>query len=40
MRNNPILYNDPLGDTVIPDGGFWRNVWEGVKDGGSSTAGL
>lgn len=37
MGNNPILYNDPLGDTTIPGAGFWRNVWEGVKDGGSST---
>lgn len=37
MGNNPIFYNDPLGDTTIPGAGFWRNVWEGMKDGGSST---
>lgn len=38
MGNNPILYNDPLGDTTIPGAGFWRNLWEGIKDGGSGTA--
>ncbi|MBI2285189.1 MAG: Ig-like domain-containing protein [Bacteroidetes bacterium] len=37
MGNNPILNNDPLGDTTIRGGGFWRNAWEGLKDGGKST---
>ena len=37
MGNNPILNNDPLGDTTIPGAGFWRNAWEGVKDGGKSS---
>lgn len=37
MLDNPIRYADPLGDSTIPGAGFWRNVWEGVKDGGTST---
>jgi RHS repeat-associated protein len=37
MGNNPILNNDPLGDTTIPGAGCWRNGWEGLKDGGKST---
>lgn len=37
MDNNPIRYMDLLGDTTIAGGGFWKNVWEGVKDGGTST---
>lgn len=38
MGNNPISNNDPLGDTTMPGAGFWRNAWEGLKDGGKSTA--
>ncbi len=37
MDNNPIRYSDFLGDTTLPGAGFWRNVWEGVKDGGRAT---
>jgi len=37
MNNNPILYNDPLGDTTVPGAGFWTNVWGGLKDGGNGT---
>lgn len=37
MGNNPILYNDPLGDTVIRGGGFWANAVEGLKEGWRST---
>ncbi|MFY0256505.1 RHS repeat-associated core domain-containing protein [Chitinophaga sp. 30R24] len=38
MDNNPIRYSDFLGDTTIAGAGFWRNAWEGIKDGGRSTA--
>jgi len=38
MGNNPILNNDPLGDTTVPGAGFWSNVWGGIKDGGNGTA--
>lgn len=37
MLDNPIRNADPLGDSTIPGGGFWRNAWEGLKDGGQST---
>jgi len=37
MLNNPIRYSDPLGDSTIPGGGFLRNLWEGIKDGGKDT---
>ncbi|MVT10251.1 hypothetical protein [Chitinophaga tropicalis] len=37
MDNNPIKYSDFLGDTTIQGAGFWRNAWEGIKDGVSST---
>ena len=40
MGNNPILYNDPLGDTTVPGAGFWKNLVGGVKDGGVETAGF
>jgi RHS repeat-associated protein len=40
MGNNPILYNDPLGDTTVPGAGFWKNLVGGVKDGGLETAGF
>lgn len=40
MGNNPILNNDPLGDTTIPGGGFFRNTWEGLKDGGKNSINL
>ena len=33
MLDNPIKYRDPLGDSTIPGAGFWRNAWEGFKDG-------
>ncbi len=26
-----------LGDSTIPGGGFWRNAWEGLKDGAKET---
>ncbi|HEY9262156.1 RHS repeat-associated core domain-containing protein [Chitinophaga sp.] len=38
MDNNPIRYSDFLGDTTIAGAGFWRNAWEGLKDGGRATA--
>ncbi|RBL88335.1 DUF6443 domain-containing protein [Chitinophaga flava] len=37
MENNPIRYSDFLGDTTMPGAGFWRNIWEGIKEGGRST---
>ncbi|WP_160715072.1 DUF6443 domain-containing protein [Chitinophaga solisilvae] len=37
MNNNPIRYSDFWGDTTIKGAGFWRNAWEGIKDGGRST---
>lgn len=37
MLDNPIRYADPLGDSTIPGAGFWRNVWEGLKDGAIET---
>ena len=37
MLDNPIRYADPLGDSTIPGGGFWKNIWEGVKDGAKET---
>jgi RHS repeat-associated protein len=37
MLDNPIKNVDPLGDSTIPGAGFWRNVWEGFKDGGKET---
>jgi RHS repeat-associated protein len=37
MGNNPILYNDALGDTTVPGAGFWSNVWGGIKDGGGES---
>ncbi len=40
MGNNPILYNDPLGDTTVPGAGFWKNLVGGVKDGGLETTGF
>jgi RHS repeat-associated protein len=38
VDNNPIRYSDFLGDTAIAGAGFWRNAWEGLKDGGRATA--
>jgi len=26
MGDNPILHNDPLGDSTIPGAGFWSNL--------------
>jgi RHS repeat-associated protein len=40
MGNNPILYNDPLGDTTVPGAGFWKNLVGGIKDGGLETTGF
>ncbi|TWF32864.1 RHS repeat-associated protein, partial [Chitinophaga polysaccharea] len=37
MDNSPIRYSDFLGDTTIAGAGFWRNAWEGLKDGGRAT---
>jgi RHS repeat-associated protein len=37
MLDNPILNSDPLGDSTIIGAGFWRNAWEGIKDGGKET---
>lgn len=37
MLDNPIRYMDPLGDSTIPGGGFWGNVWQGLKDGAKET---
>ncbi len=40
MLNNPVRNADPLGDSTIPGAGFWRNAWEGIKDGGKQTLGF
>ena len=37
MLDNPVKNADPLGDSTIPGAGFWRNTFEGIKDGGLST---
>jgi RHS repeat-associated protein len=37
MLDDPIKNIDPLGDSTIPGAGFWRNAWEGLKDGAKST---
>lgn len=29
-----------MGDSTIPGGGFWRNAWEGLKDGAKETGSL
>jgi len=40
ILNNPIKNVDPLGDSTIPGGGFWRNAVERFKDGAKSTYNL
>jgi RHS repeat-associated protein len=37
MGNNPIAFSDPLGDSTIPNAGFWINLAVGVYDGWKST---
>lgn len=35
--NDPISNIDLHGDSTIKGAGYWRNTWEGIKDGGAST---
>lgn len=40
MLDNPTRYADPLGNSSILGAGFFRNFWEGFKDGGNETVGF